>query len=126
MPRNPITAPAAAAIGPYSHAIAAGSLVFLSGQTPVEAATGALVTGSVQDQTRQCLTNLMAVLAATDLGEADVVKCNVYLANMADFPAMNEAYAAFFTAPYPARTTVGVAALPLSAAVEIELVAQRR
>jgi 2-iminobutanoate/2-iminopropanoate deaminase len=77
----------------------------------------------VSDQTRQCFVNLFAVLDAAGLGPADVVKCNVYLTNMADFAAMNEAYESQFEAPYPARTTVAVVGLPLGASVEIELVA---
>lgn len=125
MPRTPIQADGAAAVGPYSHAIDADPFVYLSGQTPLDPATGRLVQGTIGDQTRQCLANLAAVLAAAGLNESNVVKCNVYLTDMADFAAMNEAYSAFFTAPYPARTTVAVAALPLGARVEIELVARR-
>jgi 2-iminobutanoate/2-iminopropanoate deaminase len=125
MPRTSITADGAAAIGPYSHAIDVDPFVYLSGQTPVEAATGELVEGDIGEQTRQCLTNLAAVLAAAGLDESHAVKCNVYLTDMADFPQMNQAYAAFFSQPYPARTTVAVAALPRGARVEIEMVARR-
>lgn len=125
MPRHPITADGAAAIGPYSHAIDADPFVYLSGQTPVDPSTGALVEGDIGDQTRQCLRNLAAVLAAAGLDESHAVKCNVYLTDMGDFAAMNEAYSAFFSAPFPARTTVAVAALPRSARVEIEMVARR-
>lgn len=124
MPRHAVTAPGAAAVGPYSHAIDTGSLVLLSGQTPLDPATGALVEGSIGDQARQCLANLGAVLAAAGLGFDDVVKCNVYLTDMADFAAMNEVYAEHFSEPFPARTTVAVAGLPLGARIEIELVAQ--
>jgi 2-iminobutanoate/2-iminopropanoate deaminase len=125
MPRTPIQADGAVAVGPYSHAIDADPFVYLSGQTPIDPATGQLVQGTIGEQTRQCLANLAAVLAAAGLNEAHAVKCNVYLTDMVDFAAMNEAYSAFFTAPYPARTTVAVAALPLGARVEIEMVARR-
>ncbi|MDO5627049.1 MAG: RidA family protein [Mobilicoccus sp.] len=125
MTRTAITSKGGAAIGPYSHGIDTGTLVFLSGQTPVDPATGALIDGDIGAQTRRCLDNLAAVLAAGGLGMDDVVKCNVYLTDMGDFAAMNEAYASYFATPYPARTTVAVAALPLGARVEIELVAQR-
>jgi 2-iminobutanoate/2-iminopropanoate deaminase len=92
----------------------------------VDPVTNALVAGDIGDQTRQCLANLFAVLDAAGLTPDDVVKCNVYLVDMADFPAMNEAYAAVWATPYPARTTIGVAALPLGARVEIECIARRR
>jgi 2-iminobutanoate/2-iminopropanoate deaminase len=124
--RDAVHAPdAPAAIGPYSHAVGAGELVFLSGQTPIDPATGALIEGDVGLQTAQVIANLAAVLAAADLTLADVVKVNVYLVDMADFPAMNTAYAEAFEAPYPARTTVAVAGLPLGARVEVEAVACR-
>lgn len=125
MPRIPIQADGGAAVGPYSHAIDADPFVYLSGQTPLDPATGQLVQGTIGEQTRQSLANLAAVLAAAGLDESHAVKCNVYLTDMADFAAMNEAYSAFFTAPYPARTTVAVAALPLGARVEIEMIAHR-
>ena len=125
--RTPVHAPQApAAVGPYSHAVVAGDLLYLSGQTPIDPATGALVDGDVETQTRRVFANLAAVLSAAGLGLDDVVKCNVYLVDMADFATMNAAYAQAFTEPFPARTTVAVAALPLGARVEIEAVAQRR
>ena len=125
--RTPVHAPhAPAAVGPYSHAVVAADLLYLSGQTPIDPATGALVDGDVETQTRRVFANLAAVLSAAGLGLEDVVKCNVYLVDMADFAAMNAAYAQAFTEPFPARTTVAVAALPLGARVEIEAVAQRR
>ncbi len=124
MPRSTVTAPDAAAIGPYSHAAAGKNLVFLSGQTPVVVSTGKLVDGSVADQTRQCFANLFAVLNAAGLNEKDVVKVQVYLTDMQDFDAMNAVYAEQFTTPYPARTTIGVASLPLDAKVEIEMIAE--
>ncbi|WP_394832790.1 Rid family detoxifying hydrolase [Pendulispora rubella] len=125
MARKSITAPNAVSVGPYSHAVDTDPYVYLSGQTPLDSATGRLVEGSVGDQTLQCFKNLEAVLTAAGLTFDNVVKCNVFLTNMADFAAMNEVYAKQFTAPYPARTTIGVAALPLGARVEIELVAKR-
>jgi len=118
-------APNGATAGPYSHAVDTDPYVYLSGQTPVDSATGRLVEGSVADQTRQCFTNLFAVLTVGGLTSDDVVKCNVYLTNMADFAEMNKVYAEHFKAPYPARTTIGVASLPLGARIEIELIAKR-
>ena len=126
MSRIPLSSPTASAIGPYSHAIDDGSHVFCSGQTPIDPATGALREGGVGDQTNQCFDNLFAVLADGGLTSDDVVKVNVYLTDMNDFEAMNEAYATRFTSPPPARTTVGVAGLPMNARVEIELVAKKR
>lgn len=125
MTRVPITAPEAAAVGPYSHGVEYRQLVFVSGQTPIDPATGKLVGGGIDVQTRQCFKNLFAVLAAADLGPDDVLQCKVYLTDMSDFDAMNRVYAQQFDEPYPSRTTIGVAALPLGAAVEIELIARR-
>lgn len=125
MPRTAISSPSAATVGPYSHAVRSGDHVFCSGQTPIDPATGQLREGSVGEQTHQCFDNLFDVLAAGDLSPADVVKVNVYLTDMSDFAEMNAAYAERFEEPYPARTTIGVAALPLNARVEIELVARR-
>ena len=126
MPRNALTSPTSATVGPYSHAIDNGDYVFCSGQTPIDPSTNELRTGSVGDQTHQCFDNLFAVLADGGLGSDDVVKVNVYLTDMGDFEEMNAAYVTRFTAPPPARTTVGVAALPMNARVEIELVAKKR
>ncbi|MFT4219644.1 MAG: Rid family detoxifying hydrolase [Microbacterium sp.] len=126
MPRIPFSAPGAPPpIGPYSVAAraAGSSLVFLSGQTPIDPETGALVDGGIGEQTRQALRNLETVLRAVGGSFEDAVKVNVYLASMDDFSGMNEVYDSFFTAPHPARTTVAVAGLPLGALVEIELVA---
>jgi len=125
MSRTAITAIDAAAVGPYSHAIDADGLIFLSGQTPIDNATGSLVDGTIEDQVRQCLANLEAVLRATDLTFDDVIKCNVFLRDMRDFASMNTAYATHFADPAPARTTIGVASLPLDANIEIEMVARR-
>jgi 2-iminobutanoate/2-iminopropanoate deaminase len=123
--RTALSSSTASAIGPYSHAIDDGTYVFCSGQTPIDPSTGTLRDGGVADQTDQCFDNLFAVLADGGLGPDDVVKVNVYLTDMDDFPEMNAAYAKRFSPPPPARTTVGVAALPLGARVEIELVARK-
>jgi len=123
--RSAFTSESASTVGPYSHAVETGDLLYCSGQTPVDPSTGRLVLGDAGVQTRQCFANLFSVLAAAGLGADDVIKVNVYLTHMHDFEAMNVAYAEAFTEPYPARTTVGVAALPLGAKVEIELIAQR-
>ena len=114
-----------AAIGPYSQGVWAGELLFLSGQTPIDPATGKLVEGDVAAQTRRVFDNLEAVLGGAGLTMHDVVKCNVFLTTMDDFAAMNEVYGQRFEAPFPARSTVAVAGLPLGARVEIELVAKR-
>ena len=125
MSRKSFTAAGATAVGPYSHAVEAGDLVYLSGQTPLDSATGKLAEGDIAAQTEQCFKNLFAVLAAAGLSEADVVKANVFLTDMGNFAAMNQVYATKFSAPYPARSTVAVAGLPLGAQVEIELIARR-
>ena len=124
--RQPVVASdAPKAIGPYSQAVWNGHELFCSGQTPIDPATGKLIDGDVAAQTNRVFDNLAAVLAAADLTLDHVIKCNVYLIDMKDFPAMNAAYQSRFTAPYPARTTVAVAGLPLGAQVEIELIARR-
>ena len=125
MTRTTVSDPRAPApVGPYSHAaLGADGTVFLSGQTPIDPTTGKLLDGDVAAQTRQVFANLVSVLAAAGRTLDDVIKVNVYLVDMDDFTAMNSAYAATFSAPYPARTTVAVAGLPLGARVEIELVA---
>jgi 2-iminobutanoate/2-iminopropanoate deaminase len=126
MTRGAVSSPdAPRAVGPYSQAVVSGDHVFLSGQTPIDPATGALVDADVGGQTQRCFDNLAAVLAAAGLTFDHVVKVNVYLTSMADFGEMNEVYARQFSEPYPARTTVAVAALPLGARIEIELVARR-
>jgi 2-iminobutanoate/2-iminopropanoate deaminase len=111
------------AIGPYSQAIEAGGMVFASGQLPIDAATGEFAPGGVKEQTRQSLTNAKAILeeAGTDL--AHVVKTTVFLADMADFGAMNEVYSEFFSQPFPARSAIAVKALPKGALVEVECIA---
>lgn len=125
MPRIGITASGAAAVGPYSHAAEHNGFVYLSGQTPLRAGTTELVEGGIAVQTQQCFDNLRAVLSAAGLTSADVIKCNVFLTDMGDFAAMNAIYAEQFDEPYPARTTIGVAALPLGASIEIEMIATR-
>ena len=117
---------APAAIGPYSQAIDSGAgIVFVSGQLPIDPATGAFPEGGVKEQTCQSLTNVKAILEAAGLGLRNVVKTTVFLADMADFSAMNEVYARFFSAPFPARSAVAVKALPKGALVEIECIAAR-
>lgn len=112
----------APAIGPYSAALAVGRLVFLSGQIPLKA-DGTLVAGDVRDQATQVLENLRGLLAAAGTDVAHVAKTTIYLADMADFAAVNEVYARYFTEPYPARATVQVARLPRDVKVEIDAIA---
>jgi 2-iminobutanoate/2-iminopropanoate deaminase len=116
---------APAAIGPYSQAIASGQLVFASGQVAMEPASGQLVDGDVQVQTKRVLENLSAVLLAADSSLGQVVKTTVFLTTMDDFASMNEVYAGFFPSDPPARSTIAVAALPKGALVEIEAIAIR-
>ena len=111
------------AAGPYSPAVKAGGFVFCSGQGPLRPGTTEVVDGDVRVQTRRVLENLKAVLEAAGSSTDRVVKCNVYLADIRQFDAMNEVYAGFFQAPYPARTTIQVGALPLGIGIEIECVA---
>lgn len=120
------TSNAPAAIGPYSQAVDSGAgLVFLSGQLPLDPATGAFPEGGIQAQTRQSLRNVQAILEAAGLSLANVVKTTVFLADMGDFAAMNEVYASFFAEPFPARSAVAVKALPKGALVEIECIASK-
>jgi 2-iminobutanoate/2-iminopropanoate deaminase len=111
------------AIGPYSHAVRANGLVFVSGQTPIDPETQQIVEGGIAKQTERCLANVAAILSAIGLTLDDVVRCVVYLNCMEHFSAMNDAYARHFSDGKPARTTVAVAALPLGALVEIEATA---
>ena len=113
------------ALGPYAHAVWAGDLLYLSGQTPLDPATVTLVAGDITAQTQRAFDNLAAVLQDAGLTMDDVIKCNVYLTTMSHFAAMNAVYQSRFNAPYPARTTVAVAELPLGALVEIEMIAQK-
>ena len=114
---------APAAIGPYSQAIKAGGTVYVSGQLPIDPATGAFAGEDIQSQTRQSLTNMKNILEAEGYSMNDVVKTTVLLNDIADFGAMNAVYAEFFSEPYPARAAFQVAALPKAALVEIECVA---
>jgi 2-iminobutanoate/2-iminopropanoate deaminase len=121
--REPVTALGAPdAVGPYSHAVKSGGLVFLSGQTPLDPDTGKLVEGSVGEQTRRCLENLQIVAAAAGASLADAVRMGVYVTDMSSFPEVNEAYGSFFGEDPPARSTIGVASLPLGAQVEVDAV----
>jgi 2-iminobutanoate/2-iminopropanoate deaminase len=125
MPRKAYTAKTAAAVGPYSHAVEIGGIVSLSGQTPRDPKTGQLVKSTITAETNQCLDNLVAVLEASSLTTDDVINCQVYLTDMGDFAEMNAAYIQRFKAPLPARTTIGVASLPMGARVEIGMMAVR-
>lgn len=115
---------APAAIGPYSQAIQVGQMLFTSGQVPIDPETGAIVEGGIQEQARQSLNNIKAILNAAGTNMGAVVKTTVFLQDMNDFAAMNEIYAQFFQEPYPARSAVQVGRLPKDALVEIEAIAQ--
>ena len=119
------TSQAPEAIGPYSQAIATDTAIYVSGQIPIDPATGELVEGDITVQARRSLTNIRNILEAAGSGMDRVGKVSVLLANIAAFAAMNEVYAAFFCEPYPARAAYGVAALPKGAQVEIEVIAAR-
>ena len=111
------------AIGPYSPAVRAGQLLFVSGQVPLDPATGQMVEGGIAEQTRRVLDNVGALLKAADRSFADVVRTTIFLADMNDFGAVNEVYGQYFSEPYPARATVQVARLPKDARVEIDVIA---
>jgi 2-iminobutanoate/2-iminopropanoate deaminase len=117
------TSSAPQAIGPYSQAIRAGDLLFVSGQIPLDAATGTMVGGDIGDQTRRIFQNLGEILKAAGASFDHVVRTTVYLADMADFAAMNEVYGTYFASPAPARSTIQAARLPKDARVEIDLIA---
>lgn len=119
------TTAAPGAIGPYSQAIEVNGFVFASGQLPIDPSTGAFHEGGVKEQTRQSLTNAKAILEAAGTGLNKVVKTTVFLADMNDFAAMNEVYAEFFEAPFPARSAIAVKTLPKNALVEVECVAEK-
>jgi 2-iminobutanoate/2-iminopropanoate deaminase len=124
MKREPISSSGAPKpIGPYSPAIKTDHLIYCAGQTPLDPATGELVTGSVQEQTARVLENLSAVLQAAGSSLANVVKTTVFLTSMSDYPAMNEVYTRYFPNTPPARTTIAVAGLPRGAQVETECIA---
>ena len=111
------------AVGPYSQAIVAGGFVFASGQLPIDPATGEFAEGGIKEHTRQSLTIVTHVLAEAGIDLSHVVKTTVFLSDMANFAAMNEVYATFFSEPYPARSAVAVKTLPKNALVEVEVVA---
>jgi 2-iminobutanoate/2-iminopropanoate deaminase len=109
-------------VGPFSQAVRSGGFIYLSGQVGQDPTTGKLVAGGVEAEIEQVFSNASAVLAAAGKGFDDVVRAGVFLTSMADFATVNAVYARWFSEPYPARTTVGVAALPLGATVEIDMV----
>jgi 2-iminobutanoate/2-iminopropanoate deaminase len=122
--KHAISSPGAPkAIGPYSPAIRAGQLLFVSGQVPIDPATGNMITGGIADQTRRVLDNIGELLLAAGRSFGDVARTTVFLADMNDFAAMNEVYGEYFAEPYPARATVQVARLPKDARVEIDVIA---
>jgi 2-iminobutanoate/2-iminopropanoate deaminase len=125
MPKKIIVKPAKspAAVGPYNHAVRVGDLLFCAGQIPIEPASGNLISGDAKAQTERVLENVKAILEDQGLTFANVVKSTVFLTNLADFTAMNEVYAKYFTSDFPARSTIQVAALPKGANVEIEVIA---
>ena len=123
MPRQPIaTDSAPAAIGPYSQAVRSGNQVFLSGQIPLDPATGQLVEGDIATQSRRVFDNLAAVCAAAGGSLDQVVRVGIYLMDLADFAAVNAVMADYFTAPYPARSTIQVSGLPRGARVEVDAI----
>ena len=117
------TIEAPAAVGPYSQAIAAGSTLYCAGQIPLDPATGELVPGGVTEQATRVLENIGGVLRANGMDYAHVVKATVFMVDLGEFAAMNAVYARYFTAPFPARSTIQVVALPKGAQVEIEVIA---
>jgi 2-iminobutanoate/2-iminopropanoate deaminase len=114
---------AAPALGPYNHAVRTGDLLFCAGQIPLDPASGNLIAGDIKAQTERVLENIKIILEDQQLNFSNIVKTTVFLTNLADFGAMNDIYAKYFTADFPARSTVQVAALPRGAAVEIEVIA---
>lgn len=124
--KTPIsTTQAPTAIGPYSQAVEAAGTVYVSGQLPINPATGQFAEGGIKELTSQSLTNIKNILAEAGLTMANVVKTSVFLADMNDFAEMNEVYAQFFEAPFPARSAVAVKTLPKNARIEIECIAVR-
>jgi 2-iminobutanoate/2-iminopropanoate deaminase len=126
MPRQAIDSPQLAPpVGPFSHAVRAGELVFLSGQVGQDPASGKLIQGGVRQQTKQIFANIVVLLKDLGLTLHDVVKVNVFLTSMSNFAEMNALYGEHFGKPYPARTTVAISELPLGALVEMEMVARK-
>ncbi|MEG6550834.1 RidA family protein [Desulfocurvibacter africanus] len=125
MTKQRISTPKApAALGPYSQGVASGNLLFVSGQTPIDPATGALVAGDIEAATRQVIKNIQAILQAAGADLEHVLKTTVFLTDMGNFKCMNAVYAEYFTGTPPARSTIQVSALPMSAEVEIEAIAR--
>ena len=125
MTNKAISSPKTKAIGPYSLGIDTGEFVFLAGQIPLDAATGKLVGGDIKEQTEQVFRNISALLDAAGLTYANVVKALVFMTDLGEFAAMNEVYAKYVVEPYPARSTIQVAGLPMGAKVEIEFICRR-
>ena len=125
MPNKTIIKPAKspAAVGPYNHAVRIGDLLFCAGQIPIDPVNGNLIAGDIKAQTERVLENVKAILDDQGLTFSNVVKSTVFMVNLADFAAMNEVYAKYFTKDFPARSTIQVAALPKGASVEIEVIA---
>lgn len=124
MPLQPISTPnAPKAIGPYSQAVRSGNTLYLSGQIPLDPASGEIVGGDIAAQARRVFENIEAVLAAAGASFADVVRIGIYLTDLGDFAKVNEVMKEYFAEPFPARATIGVAALPRGAAVEVDAIA---
>jgi 2-iminobutanoate/2-iminopropanoate deaminase len=113
----------ASPVGPYNHAVRIGDFLFCSGQIPLDPATGNLVPGGIKPQTERVLLNIKSILDDQKLAFSNVIKCTVFMTDLADFAAMNEVYSKYFTANFPARSTVQVSALPRNSSVEIEIIA---
>ena len=122
--RTIFTETAPKVVGPYSQAVQVGDLLFRSGQIPIDPKTGELVTGSIEEQTKQVMNNLQEVLRSAGATLDEVVKTTIFIADMADYVKVNETYASFLKEPYPARSTVQVAKLPKDARIEIEMIAK--
>ena len=122
--RTIFTETAPKVVGPYSQAVQVGDLLFCSGQIPIDPKTGELVTGSIEEQTKQVMNNLQEVLRSAGATLDEVVKTTIFIADMADYVKVNETYASFLKEPYPARSTVQVAKLPKDARIEIEMIAK--
>ncbi|HET7250808.1 MAG TPA: RidA family protein [Gemmatimonadales bacterium] len=120
-----VTEKAPKPVGPYSQAVLEGDFIFVAGQGPINPLTGQRELGDVRSETKRVFENIRAILQAAGSSLDHVLKCNVYLRDINDFAAMNEVYATFFTAPFPARTTIQAGALPGGIAVEIEVIAKR-
>ena len=120
-----VTEKAPKPVGPYSQAVLEGDFIFVAGQGPINPETGLLELGDARSETKRVFENIRAILRAAGSSLDHVLKCNVYLRDINDFAAMNEVYATFFTAPFPARTTIQAGALPGGIAVEIEVIAKR-